>query len=316
MGGALPGAIAASLVHPDRKVLAIAGDGGFLMNVQEMETAKRLGASIVVMVWEDGGYGLIAWTQGSRQVTQVGSAPIDLLQRLRIVPAIAFGLTPIVAVGGIVGAWRLRRAPNLGTSQWAAATLLGAPTATEEANAQAMLARLRTRGADQTGWWSGESELVGVCRADWELGRSFAGGVMVLEDEHLVIAADASLYYVDDLRRSRSRRSPRGDLQPTTRPYRVWGDCARSPRGIWILIWDWHHEVRRLGFRREQAAVFQPHSGRLIILESSGVAAPGCPRIQPVAIGEDPIGAWSGEIIQRGGGAARVKVGVVRGNPD
>ena len=58
MGFALPGAIAASLVHPDRKVLAIAGDGGFLMNLQEMETAKRLDSSIVVMVWEDHEYGL------------------------------------------------------------------------------------------------------------------------------------------------------------------------------------------------------------------------------------------------------------------
>ena len=59
----MPGAIAASLVHPDRKVLAIAGDGGFLMNLQEMETAKRLDSSIVVMVWEDHEYGLIAWKQ-------------------------------------------------------------------------------------------------------------------------------------------------------------------------------------------------------------------------------------------------------------
>ena len=63
MGFALPGAIAASLLDPDRRVLAIAGDGGFLMNVQEMETATRLGVSPVVMVWEDGGYGLIAWKQ-------------------------------------------------------------------------------------------------------------------------------------------------------------------------------------------------------------------------------------------------------------
>jgi len=63
MGFALPGAIAASLVYPDRRIMAIAGDGGFLMNVQEMETAKRLGSNIVVMVWEDGGYGLIAWKQ-------------------------------------------------------------------------------------------------------------------------------------------------------------------------------------------------------------------------------------------------------------
>jgi acetolactate synthase-1/2/3 large subunit len=63
MGFALPGAIAASLVYPDRRILAIAGDGGFLMNVQEMETARRLGAEPVVLVWEDGGYGLIAWKQ-------------------------------------------------------------------------------------------------------------------------------------------------------------------------------------------------------------------------------------------------------------
>ncbi len=63
MGFALPGAIAAHLVHPDKRILAITGDGGFLMNVQEMETAKRLNANIVVMVWEDGGYGLISWKQ-------------------------------------------------------------------------------------------------------------------------------------------------------------------------------------------------------------------------------------------------------------
>jgi acetolactate synthase-1/2/3 large subunit len=63
MGSALPSAIAAGLVFPDRRILAIAGDGGFLMNVQEMETAKRLNSQIVVMVWEDGGYGLISWKQ-------------------------------------------------------------------------------------------------------------------------------------------------------------------------------------------------------------------------------------------------------------
>ncbi len=63
MGFALPGAIAASLVHPERQILAICGDAGFLMNVQEMETAKRLGCNMVVMVWEDREYGLIAWKQ-------------------------------------------------------------------------------------------------------------------------------------------------------------------------------------------------------------------------------------------------------------
>lgn len=63
MGFALPGAIAAKLVYPERRVMAICGDGGFLMNVQEMETARRLGTNFVALVWEDGGYGLIAWKQ-------------------------------------------------------------------------------------------------------------------------------------------------------------------------------------------------------------------------------------------------------------
>ena len=63
MGFALPGAIAASMVDRHRKVLAICGDGGFLMNVQEMETAARLGCDMVVVVWEDHEYGLIKWKQ-------------------------------------------------------------------------------------------------------------------------------------------------------------------------------------------------------------------------------------------------------------
>jgi len=63
MGFALPGSMGAKLVRPDQRVLSISGDGGFLMNVQEMETAKRLNLNIVAMVWQDGGYGLIKWKQ-------------------------------------------------------------------------------------------------------------------------------------------------------------------------------------------------------------------------------------------------------------
>jgi acetolactate synthase I/II/III large subunit len=63
MGISLPGAIAAKLVHPDRKVVALCGDGGFLMNSQELETAKRIGANVCVVVWRDDGYGLIDWKQ-------------------------------------------------------------------------------------------------------------------------------------------------------------------------------------------------------------------------------------------------------------
>ena len=63
MGISLPGAIAAKLVYPDRKVVALCGDGGFLMNSQELETAKRIGANVVVVIWRDNGYGLIDWKQ-------------------------------------------------------------------------------------------------------------------------------------------------------------------------------------------------------------------------------------------------------------
>jgi acetolactate synthase-1/2/3 large subunit len=69
MGSALPGAIAADLVLPQQRILAICGDAGFLMNVQEMETARRLNSNIVAMVWEDKEYGLISW----KQQTQFGT---------------------------------------------------------------------------------------------------------------------------------------------------------------------------------------------------------------------------------------------------
>jgi acetolactate synthase-1/2/3 large subunit len=66
MGIAVPGAIAAKLVRPERKVVAFSGDGGFLMNVQELETAKRLGTAIVMVVLVDGRYGVIEANQQRR----------------------------------------------------------------------------------------------------------------------------------------------------------------------------------------------------------------------------------------------------------
>jgi acetolactate synthase-1/2/3 large subunit len=63
MGIAIPGGIAAKLVHPSRKVVAATGDGGFMMNCQELETALRLGTAFVTIIFNDGGYGLIEWKQ-------------------------------------------------------------------------------------------------------------------------------------------------------------------------------------------------------------------------------------------------------------
>ncbi|MDT8366780.1 MAG: acetolactate synthase large subunit [bacterium] len=63
MGAGLPSAMAAKLVYPDRPVLAICGDGGFMMNSQELETAVRLGLHLVVLIITDNGYGMIKWKQ-------------------------------------------------------------------------------------------------------------------------------------------------------------------------------------------------------------------------------------------------------------
>jgi len=65
MGAGLPSAMASAMVYPDRKVMAICGDGGFMMNSQEMETAVRLKLNIVVLVLNDGSYGMIRWKQAN-----------------------------------------------------------------------------------------------------------------------------------------------------------------------------------------------------------------------------------------------------------
>ncbi|MGA9362221.1 MAG: acetolactate synthase large subunit [Mycobacterium sp.] len=61
MGFALPGALGVKLARPESKVLAVVGDGAFLMNSQEIETAVRERIPLVVLIWDDGGYGLIEW---------------------------------------------------------------------------------------------------------------------------------------------------------------------------------------------------------------------------------------------------------------
>ncbi len=63
MGIAVPGAIAARLARPNRRIVAVTGDAGFLMNSQEIETAMRLKTPFVILIWNDNGYGLIEWKQ-------------------------------------------------------------------------------------------------------------------------------------------------------------------------------------------------------------------------------------------------------------
>ncbi|HEX8527512.1 acetolactate synthase large subunit [Allosphingosinicella sp.] len=65
MGAGLPSAMASAMVYPGRKVMAICGDGGFMMNSQEMETAVRLKLNIVVLILNDNSYGMIRWKQAN-----------------------------------------------------------------------------------------------------------------------------------------------------------------------------------------------------------------------------------------------------------
>lgn len=72
MGAGLPSAMAARLVHPDRKVMAICGDGGFMMNSQELETAVRMNMQLVILVLRDNAYGMIKWKQSNMGLVEFG----------------------------------------------------------------------------------------------------------------------------------------------------------------------------------------------------------------------------------------------------
>jgi acetolactate synthase I/II/III large subunit len=89
MGFALPCAIAAKLVHPDRRVVTVNGDGGFMMNVQELETAKRLKTPIVNIIWENHQFGSIVWKQDKKFGEHFG---VDFTNPDFVKLADAFGL--------------------------------------------------------------------------------------------------------------------------------------------------------------------------------------------------------------------------------
>jgi len=101
MGFALPAAIAAKIVHPDRSVVAVSGDGGFLMNSQELETAMRLKTPIVNVIWEDSQYGSIVWKQDKKFGNHFGT---DFTNPDFVKLADAFGLP----------AWRCGSADEFG----------------------------------------------------------------------------------------------------------------------------------------------------------------------------------------------------------
>ncbi|UPJ79245.1 acetolactate synthase large subunit [Bradyrhizobium sp. 183] len=72
MGAGLPSAMMAAMLYPDRRVLAVCGDGGFMMNSQELETAVRLKLNLVVLILNDGAYGMVRWKQAVRNLSDFG----------------------------------------------------------------------------------------------------------------------------------------------------------------------------------------------------------------------------------------------------
>jgi acetolactate synthase-1/2/3 large subunit len=104
MGIAVPGAIAAKLSFPERRVVAVTGDGGFLMNSQELETAVRLALSLVVLVWRDNGYGVIRWKQQLRfgRTSAVEFGNPDLVQYARSFGAIGYRVAEPSELGAVL----------------------------------------------------------------------------------------------------------------------------------------------------------------------------------------------------------------------
>jgi acetolactate synthase-1/2/3 large subunit len=102
MGFALPCGIAAKLVHPERRVVTVSGDGGFLMNVQELETAMRLKTAIVNVVWENRQYGSIVWKQDKKFGRHFG---VDFTNPDFVMLAESFGMP----------AWRCEAAGDFAT---------------------------------------------------------------------------------------------------------------------------------------------------------------------------------------------------------
>src|ERR1700687_2040555 len=103
MGAGLPSAMMAAMLFPERRVLAVCGDGGFMMNSQEMETAVRLKLNLVVLIIEDSAYGMIRWKQAVDEFPDFG---------------LTFGNPDFVKYADSYGAkgWRVERGDGLATT--------------------------------------------------------------------------------------------------------------------------------------------------------------------------------------------------------
>src|SRR5262245_24793034 len=107
-----------------------------------------------------------------------------------------------------------------------------------------MLARMHVRGTERRQVWRDEEVVLAVSRYEWELGSDFSSGVLICEDDDLIVAADASLYYRADLKKALAARgvTPRGEAPAhlIAAAYTVWGErCVDHIEGDFaFIVWD------------------------------------------------------------------------------
>lgn len=161
-----------------------------------------------------------------------------------------------------------------------------APSVTD-AQIRAMLGRMSARGGDRLQIWRGGDAVLAVARHEWELDPTFSGPVLVVEDGAVVVAADASVYYREDLRRALRERgvSPAGDSPAhlILAAYRAWGDdCVSHIEGDFAFIL-WDRARRRVLCARDLGGKRPLHyaelGGELVVASTIGgvVAHPRCP---------------------------------------
>lgn len=156
-----------------------------------------------------------------------------------------------------------------------------------EAVVRRMLDAMRVRGAERSAVWRGEGAALAVARHAWELGRDFSGDVLVLAESDVVVAADATLYYRDDLRRAIARLGlPATGDTPShllLAAYRAWGDdCVDRLEGDFAFV-IWNRKTKRVCAARDfsgRRTLYWAQVGETLIVASmvSGVLAhPECP---------------------------------------
>ncbi len=147
---------------------------------------------------------------------------------------------------------------------------------TEDALVTRMLARMGRRGSARANVWRENGVVLAVARSEWEFGPDFSGPVLVVQEGDIVVAADASLYYREELRRKLADRGIRpGGNTPThliLAAYKCWGDrCAENIEGDFsFIVWD--RKARRVVAARDSTGtrpLFFADLGNTLIIASS-----------------------------------------------